>query len=137
MLFVQILQPKCLLGSNLVCSGEHGHRKDFFQSGGTRGFFQNFSRGAKSGEILLFPFETKKTPFLLKFSKSRGVLPPPLPTPMAESKDRVLEKRVDLNCVQRLSIMKTTNFQLKEDGTKRDATVDDLIKTVEEISRIH
>jgi len=56
---------------------------------------------------------------------------------MAESKDRVLEKRVDLNCVQRLSIMKTTNFQLKEDGTKRDATVDDLIKTVEEISRIH
>jgi len=56
-----------------------------FSKGGARGFFQNFSRDAKSGEICFYPLETKKATFLLKFLKSREgqgtPAPPPLPTP--------------------------------------------------------
>jgi len=40
-------------------------------------FFQNFSRGAKSGEICFFPLKTKNNLFLLKISNSRGDLAPP------------------------------------------------------------
>jgi len=32
-----------------------------FSRGATRVFFQNISRGTKSGEICFFPLETKKT----------------------------------------------------------------------------
>jgi len=31
----------------------------FFQEGGTRGYFQKFSREAKSGEICFLPLKTK------------------------------------------------------------------------------
>jgi len=41
-----------------------------FSRGATRGFFQNFSMGAKVGEICFFPLETTETTFLLKFSNS-------------------------------------------------------------------
>jgi len=45
----------------------HGRRKDIFQ-GGISGFFQMFSRGAKSGEIYFIPLKLRKQLFLLKFS---------------------------------------------------------------------
>jgi len=47
----------------------HGCQEDIFQRG-TSGYFQKFSRGAKSGEICFLPLKTKKTAFLLKFSNS-------------------------------------------------------------------
>ena len=57
-----------------------------FSRRGTRGFFQNFSRGTKSGEICFFPLKTKKTTFFCyEFQNPIGVkahLPPPSPTPM-------------------------------------------------------
>jgi len=63
----------------LVTSGgsrNHGHRKGFSRGGTTRRF-QNCSRGgSKSGKNCFFPVETKQPPFLLKFSKSRGLRPP-------------------------------------------------------------
>ena len=40
--------------------------------GGTRVFFQSFSRGAKSGKICFFLLETKKTIFFAKFFKIQG-----------------------------------------------------------------
>jgi len=52
--------------------GVHGRRKDIFQWGTTRGFFQNFSRGVKSGEICFSHSKPRKEPYLVKFSKSRG-----------------------------------------------------------------
>ena len=57
----------------------------FFPGGvGSRGFSQNFSRGAKSGKFGFYPSKLKKQTFLLTISKSRGALPPlpPLPTSM-------------------------------------------------------
>jgi len=52
-----------------------------FSRGGTRGFFQNFSKGgAKVVKFVFFHSKLKKQPFLLKMSKSRGARSP-LPTP--------------------------------------------------------
>ena len=47
-----------------------------FSKGATRGFFQNLSRGAKSGENCCFPLETKKTTFFRWNFQNRGALPP-------------------------------------------------------------
>jgi len=45
----------------------------FFPGGATRGFFQNFSmREAKSGEIVFFPLETKKSTFFAENFKIQG-----------------------------------------------------------------
>jgi len=62
--------------------------KGFFPGGGSRGFFQNISRGAKSGEIYFFPLKTRKTTFFCwKCQNPVGVKAPtaPLPTPMVMS----------------------------------------------------
>ena len=45
----------------------------FFPEGGTRGFFQKFLWGAKSGVICFFPLETVKTTFFAEILK----IPPP------------------------------------------------------------
>ena len=51
-----------------------------FSRGGTCGFFQNLSMGAKSGEICFFPLETKKTTFFCwNFQNPRGGQDPPAP----------------------------------------------------------
>jgi len=52
-----------------------------FSRWATRGFFKNFSRGAKSGEIRFFPLKTKKTTFFAKDFKIQGGLDPPVPLP--------------------------------------------------------
>jgi len=49
----------------------HGRRKDFFQ-GGTRGFFQKFSGGAKSGEICFSHLKLRKQPFFAEIFKIQG-----------------------------------------------------------------
>jgi len=50
----------------------HGHRTNI-RRWGHEGIFPNFFwEGGKSGEVCFFPLETKKTPFLLKFFKSKG-----------------------------------------------------------------
>jgi len=59
-------------------------RRDFFQ-GGTLGDFSKIILGvAKTGKILFFPLETKKTTFFAEIFKIQGVKAPlpPLPTPM-------------------------------------------------------
>ena len=48
----------------LVCMGVGR----IFSGGPLVGFSKSFSRGAKSGEVCFLPFETKKQPFLPKFS---------------------------------------------------------------------
>jgi len=50
-----------------------------FSRGAFREFFQNFSRGAKSGKLVFSLSKLRKSPFLLKFSKSSGGPRPPLP----------------------------------------------------------
>ena len=52
-----------------------------FSRGGPRGFFLNFSSGAKSGEIWFFPLETKKTTFFAENFKIQGRQGPPLSFP--------------------------------------------------------
>jgi len=52
-----------------------------FSRGDTRWFFQNFYRGAKSGEICFFPLETKKTTFFAKMFKIQGGQGPPAHLP--------------------------------------------------------
>jgi len=60
----------------------YGRRKDFFQGGPTRRFFQRFPGvEAKSGEISFFPLETKKTT-IFKIQRGQGLPPSPLPTPI-------------------------------------------------------
>jgi len=53
-------------------SFNHGRWKDFFPGEGTRGFSKIFLGGSQKWWNLFFPLETKKQPFLLIFSKSRG-----------------------------------------------------------------
>jgi len=58
-----------------------------FSRGGTRGFFQIFSRGVKSGDIVFFPLKTKKSIFFAKnFKIQWGKAPPasPFPTPVGK-----------------------------------------------------
>jgi len=57
----------------------HGRRKGFFQGGDTRRFFQTFSEGAKVVKFDFSHSKPRKQPFVLKFSKSRRRLGPPLP----------------------------------------------------------
>ena len=58
-----------------VALQHHGRWKDSFHGGPLGDFFQNFSRGGKSGEICFYPLETKKkTFFCCNFQN-----PPPLP----------------------------------------------------------
>jgi len=84
----------------------HGRRKDFF--GGTLGDFSNiFLGGTKSGEISVFPHETKKQRFFAEIFKIyEGAKAPlsPLPTPM--SADNLLCKiivydNISAYCCQR------------------------------------
>jgi len=59
------------------CKSRAWASKLFFPGGGTRGFFQSFSRGGKKWRNLLFTTRNKKNNFfLLKFSKSRWGLGP-------------------------------------------------------------
>jgi len=52
----------------------HGRRKDFFQGGGSlEDFSKNLQGGTKSRAICFFSLKAKKTTFLLKISKSRGL----------------------------------------------------------------
>jgi len=44
----------------------------FFPGWGSKGFFQNFSRGAKSGGIWFYSLETKKTTFFAEIFKIQG-----------------------------------------------------------------
>jgi len=53
-----------------------------FPGGGHEEIFQNFSRGAKSGEIFLSHSKLRKQPFLLTISKSKGSFGRPFPTPI-------------------------------------------------------
>jgi len=58
-----------------IYTGVHGRRKNFLRR--HEWIFPNvFLKGAKSVEICFFPFETKKTTYLQKFSKSTGSLAP-------------------------------------------------------------
>jgi len=41
----------------------HGPRKDFFQGGGNRGFFQNFPRGPKLMKFVFSHSKLTKQPF--------------------------------------------------------------------------
>jgi len=50
----------------------------FFPGGALGNFFQNFSRGAKSGEICFFALEIKKISFFAEIFK----ILPPIPTPI-------------------------------------------------------
>jgi len=54
----------------------HGRRKDFSR-GALREFFQNFSRGDKSGKICFSRSKRENTLLLLKLSKSRKEPSPP------------------------------------------------------------
>jgi len=58
----------------------HGRCKDFFQSGGTRGYFQG---GPKVFKFDFSHSKLRKQPFLLKKFEIQGArLPDPFPTPM-------------------------------------------------------
>jgi len=52
----------------VVITGSEG-----FPGGGHQGIFPKFFRGTKSGEIWLFPLETKKTTFFVEIFKIQGV----------------------------------------------------------------
>jgi len=60
----------------------HGCRKNFFQGGPLKEFSKIFQEGGKSGEIYFSLSKIRKQPFLLKFSKSRGLWPPCPPAPL-------------------------------------------------------
>jgi len=55
-----------------------------FSRGGTSGFFLNFSRGGKSGEIWFFLLKTKKKNFFAENFNIQGDKVP-LPTPMSKT----------------------------------------------------
>jgi len=68
---------------NPICS--HGRRKDFFQGGVARVFFQIFSKGGpKVSKFDFSPSKLRKQPFFAGDFKIQGAkAPPPLfPTPM-------------------------------------------------------
>ena len=50
----------------------HGRRKNFFQGRVAMGFFQNFSRGAKSGKISFFPTRNKEKKIFARVLKLQG-----------------------------------------------------------------
>ena len=74
-----------------------------FSRGGTRGFFQNSSREAKSSEICFSPLKTKKTTFFAKHFKIQAGLPR-LPTPTTTYRtnyhhDLSLEPVLSIHCL--------------------------------------
>jgi len=65
----------------VLVSRSHGRRKDFFQEGGTRGFFLGRLKVVKFG---FSHSKLRKQPFFAEIFKIQGALTPfPLPTPMA------------------------------------------------------
>jgi len=61
----------------------HGRRKDFFQRRATRGFLQNFSRGAKRGKSFFSNSKLGKQPFFAGILKIQG---PAYPVPLTDAR---------------------------------------------------
>jgi len=65
-----------MIAKNQTISLMHGRRKGFFQ-GGTSEFFQKIFYGGQKWWNVFFPTRNSENNlFLLRFSKSRGGLPP-------------------------------------------------------------
>jgi len=70
-------------GGKNDCNLLHGPRKDFFQGGPTRGFFQIFSRGRPNEVKFVFSHsKLRKQPFFAEKFKIQGGPWPPLPPPL-------------------------------------------------------
>jgi len=88
---------------------DHGHRKNFFQ-GRHWGFFQNFSRGTKSGEICFFSLKAKKATIFAENFKIQGSLGPLAPPSYTHGRDN----QVKNHCYRHMFPNRRRNLELQK-----------------------